>query len=207
MIADIIAFIILLFCIIIGIKCGFTAILMKLVSLAVSIWVAVVLYNPFMNLIYAIPATASVAEALKHFIAMLILPALGGDNFSIPQVLTSFINPDVIIQGKQQIALSVAGVITSAIFMLILIILIKLAVYFLSGMLKIVTKLPVIKQANKFLGAIAGFAFGICICYITSLVIFMLQSSYAPFIDNLMNGSFLMDYFMRSNALINVIIR
>lgn len=207
MIADIIAVIILLFCIIMGIKRGFASIIMKLASLALSIWVAVAFYNPFMSFIYSVPATANLAEALKHFIAILILPALGGNDITVPDVLSSFINADIILQGKQQVALAVAGVITSIIFMLIFMILIKLAIFFISRCLKIVTKLPVIKQANKFLGSIAGFAFGICICYITALVIFMLQSCYTPFINLIMNGSFLMDYFMRSNALINVIIR
>ncbi len=207
MIADILACIILVACIFLGIKRGFTAIAMKLASLALSIWAAVTFYTPFMNFINSFPPSASVAEALKHFIAILILPALGGENTSLPEFFTAFVSNDVINQGKQAFALEIAGVITSVIFMLIFIILIKLVIFFISRCLKIVTKLPVIKQANKFLGAIAGFAFGICVCYITSLVIFMLQTAYTPFINHIMSGSFLMDYFMRSNALINVIIR
>ena len=206
MIADIIACIILVACVFIGIKKGFTSIVMQFASLALSIWAAVMFYDPFMNFINSFPPTASFVGALKHFFATLIAPALGGSDVTLPDALSRFINPEIIAQGKWNVALAISDVITSVILMLVFIIIIKLAIYFISKFLKIVAKLPVLKQANKLLGALAGFAYGICICYITSLVLFMLQTAYYPVISYIMNDSFLMSYFTNTNALINVIL-
>ena len=51
----------------------------------------------------------------------------------------------------------------------------KLVIALLVKILNIVSKLPVIKQANKLLGMVAGICSGLLVCYIAAGIIMMLS--------------------------------
>lgn len=179
MLLDIIFLAIIIACTIWGAKRGIIRTVLGLSSFIVSIIAALLLYQPFMDLVYSNPAIASVIDGFKANIveAMLpsqpINPALTSRVDNIPAVFMAILGNDIISQGSQAMATAVADAVVYLITIVIFIIAIKLLVSLLFKVFNVAAKLPVIKQANGLVGGLLGLIIGVVLCWIAAAVISM----------------------------------
>ena len=179
MLLDIIFLAIIIACTVWGAKRGIIRTVLGLSSFIVSIIAALLLYQPFMDLVYSNPAIASVIDGFKANIveAMLpaqpINPALTSRVDKIPAVFMAILGNDIISQGSQAMATAVADAVVYLITIVIFIIAIKLLVSLLFKVFNVAAKLPVIKQANGLVGGILGLIIGVVLCWVAAAVISM----------------------------------
>lgn len=177
MLLDIIFLAIIIACTVWGAKRGIIKTVLGLSSFLVSIIAALLLYEPFMDLVYSNPAIASVIDGFKANIVESMLPSQAISpaliDMQIPAIFMAILGNDIISQGTEAMATAVADAIVYLITIVIFIIAIKLLVSLLFKVFNVAAKLPVIKQANGLVGGILGLIIGVVLCWIASAVISM----------------------------------
>ncbi len=177
MLLDIIFLAIIIACTVWGAKRGIIKTVLGLSSFIVSIIAALLLYQPFMDLIYSNPAIASLIDGFKANIVEAMMPsqAISPEllDVQIPALFMAILGNDIISQGTEAMATAVADAVVYLITIVIFIIAIKLLVSLLFKIFNVAAKLPVIKQANGLVGGILGIIIGIVLCWIAAAVISM----------------------------------
>lgn len=182
MLLDIIFLAIIIACTVWGAKRGIIKTVLGLSSFIVSIIAALLLYQPFMDLIYSNPAIASVIDGFKANIVESMLPSpyyppsppeLTDYTGKIPALFMAILGNDIISQGTEAAAYAVADAVVYLITIVIFIIAIKLLVSLLFKVFNVAAKLPVIKQANGLVGGILGLIIGVVLCWVAAAVISM----------------------------------
>ena len=177
MLFDIIFLAIIIICVTWGAKRGIIKTALGLSSVLVSIVAAIWLYEPFMELISQNAAISTVIENFKESIKTALMPAIKIDDALVerhtPALLVSMFGSDIISQGTEAVATAVADAVVYLITVVIFIIVIKLLVSLVFKVFNVAAKLPLIKQANGFVGGILGLVIGVFVCWIAAAILTM----------------------------------
>lgn len=180
MLLDIIFLAIIIICVTWGAKRGIIKTALGLSSVLVSIVAAIWLYEPFMELISQNAAISTVIENFKESIKTALMPAIKIDDALVerhtPALLVSMFGSDIISQGTEAVATAVADAVVYLITVVIFIIVIKLLVSLVFKVFNVAAKLPLIKQANGFVGGILGLVIGVFVCWIAAAILTMFIS-------------------------------
>ena len=145
--ADIILIVIIAFFAYMGAKRGLIKTLFGAVSTLISLVLSMLLYRPVSELLY----NSTFGDSIKEFAGKLLAERM-------EQTAQLFL----LDKAVETTAVLVMNVIS----FVIVIVAVKLIVIILANVLNIASKLPVIKQANKLFGMVAGALSGILVCYI-----------------------------------------
>ena len=171
MILDIIFLAIIIACVIYGAKRGIIKTALGLSSVFVSIVAALLLYNPFMDIIMANGAIAEFIGTIKNAVKTAVLPMVSiNSNEEMPEILSYLLDSEVLKHGSESIAMAIAEAVVYMISIILFIIFIKLFVSLLFKVFKVTAKLPIIKQANGLCGGLLGVVTGIFLCWIVATV-------------------------------------
>lgn len=154
--ADIILIAILIIFAYVGAKRGLIKTLVGIASTVLSVILSMLLYNPVSEILYESSLGDSVKEYVREF---LVGKAEGAAKLLIT---------DAAVETASVLMMNIISFVVVIIASKVLIILI-------SKILNIAAKFPVIKQANKLLGMLAGIISGILICYIAIGIIMTLS--------------------------------
>ncbi len=192
-----------------GMKKGFVKTIMGFISLILSIYLGVVMYNPFVELMFKIPVMNDILTGIKTSIASTVRPVIEGTvEGGLPQYISMLVSPEMIAQGSEAVAAGVAETVFSLTLIIIFILVVKIGISMIAGVLNIAAKLPVIKQLNKLLGAGMGLICGIIFCYIAAAVLSVIAAyGGGEWIYKSMETSFIAKYFIDSNIIINMILK
>lgn len=169
-----------------GAKRGLVKTLMGLASTALSLIVSVVFYRPVSLALTSSP----LGEAVREYIEKLAAEKMG----NIPIALLG-----------NGIELS-SQLVIDAISFSVVIILSKIIITVLTGVLGIISKLPVIKQANSLLGMLAGILSGAFICYIAvGIITVAAESGSLTDIAQMMDKSLIAAILSENNIIVNVL--
>ena len=210
MLLDIIFLAIIIACTVWGAKRGIIKTVLGLSSFIVSIIAALLLYQPFMDLIYSNPAIASVIDGFKANIAEAMMPSQAISpaliDMQIPALFMAILGNDIISQGTEAMATAVADAVVYLITIVIFIIAIKLLVSLLFKVFNVAAKLPVIKQANGLVGGLLGIIIGIVLCWIAAAVISMFigQGGTGWIIDSVENSR-IAKHMFQSNIIFSIL--
>ena len=162
---DIILIALIALSIFLGYKKGLASLAIKLCAFIIAILITFILYRPIANLIIN---TTSVDESIEDTIYNKVTEMIQKDE-------TNELTSDLIESAKQgmleQSARELAINVVYGGTIIILFIVVRIALIFVSVLANLVAKLPIIKQANEVGGAIYGLLRAIVIIYAILLVI------------------------------------
>ena len=162
---DIILVVLIALSIFLGYKKGLAQLAIKLCAFIIAILITFILYRPIANLIIN---TTSIDESIEDTIYNKVTEMIQKDE-------TNELTSDLIESAKQgmleQSARELAINVVYGGTIIILFIVVRIALIFVSALANLVAKLPIIKQANEVGGAIYGLLRAIVIIYAILLVI------------------------------------
>ena len=176
MIADIIIIAILALSIFLGYRKGLVELGIKLVSVIIAIVLTLILYRPITNIIIN---TTSLDENLEQAILnqgqKIINPEeqkeetnqIQNPEQEIVSEVENHIQNEMLPEAARELSIN----IIRACVMLILYIVIKIALRFVTALANLVAKLPILNQFNKLGGIIYGTIRGLLIIYVLLLLI------------------------------------
>ena len=148
-----------------GYKKGLATLAIKLCAFIIAILITFILYRPIANLVIN---TTSIDESIEDSIYNKVTEMIQKDD-------TNELTSDLIESAKQgmleQSARELAINVVYGGTIIILFIIVRIALIFVSALANLVAKLPIIKQANEVGGAIYGLLRAIVIIYAILLVI------------------------------------
>lgn len=202
-IIDLIILGILVLCIMLGYRRGLTGSLLKIVSFVLALVIAFILFKPVSNIVIN---NTNWDENLDQSIRELIIANDNEansdenaveENQSMPTVMVEYINKTVEEAGddaKEAVAdaaaKNVSIIIINAAIWIVLFIIAKIVLFFIKGLAKLITKLPIIKQFDK----LGGIIYGILESFIVIYGILAILS----FISPLIAGSGIIDAVQNS---------
>lgn len=187
-----------------GYRQGLIKVAIKIFSFIVAIIVAFMLYKPTANLIIA---KTSIDETIKNAIVNKITPE--GMKSDENVVITDNISKSIIGGATSTIdsigsTISVKAIEAST--LLIIFVIVKIALKFVSAIADMIAKIPILKQFNKLGGTIYGLLKGLLIVYL----LLAIMSFVAPIIENTIindiNNSLIGGAMYNNNLLISLII-
>ena len=162
---DIILVVLIALSIFLGYKKGLATLAIKLCAFIIAILITFILYRPIANLVIN---TTSIDESIEDSIYNKVTEMIQKDD-------TNELTSDLIESAKQgmleQTARELAINVVYGGTIIILFIIVRIALIFVSALANLVAKLPIIKQANEVGGAIYGLLRAIVIIYAILLVI------------------------------------
>ena len=162
---DIILIALIALSIFLGYKKGLASLAIKLCAFIIAILITFILYRPIANLVIN---TTSVDESIEDTIYNKVTEMIQKDE-------TNELTSDLIESAKQgmleQSARELAINVVYGGTIIILFIIVRIALIFVSALANLVAKLPIIKQANEVGGAIYGLLRAIVIIYASLLII------------------------------------
>ena len=207
MILDIIFLAIIIACVVYGAKRGIIKTALGLSSVFVSIVAALLLYNPFMDIIMTNGAVAEFVANIKDAIKTAVLPMVTiNSTEEMPEILDYLLSSDILKQGSESIAAAIAEAIVYMISIIVFIIFIKLLVNLLFEVFKVTAKLPIIKQANGLCGGLLGIVTGVFSCWIiaTLLTLFISSEGFGWVSESLETSRFA-KYMFKSNIIFAIL--
>ena len=200
-IVDLILIGILALSIFLGYKKGLVALAIKLCAFVIAIVVTLVFYKPVTNLIVN---TTNIDETIQNSILEKANEIITTDEDSnyVGEIKESIKN-DMLPETAESLSIT----IISYAVMIILFILTKIALRFVTALANLVAKLPILKQFNKLGGIIYGLLRGLLIIY-AGLVIVSIVGQINP--ENSVHESINESYItkaMYNNNILNVFIK
>lgn len=174
-----------------GYKRGLIKVAIKLCTFFIAIILAFVLYKPVANLVIS---KTNIDENIEQSITNKILPEGGTVEDEVDSSLSL---PNIIKQNSQNTVQSVAKAFATTLIeiscLLLIFVISKIVLKFVTLLADLIAKLPILKQFNKLGGTIYGILEGLFIVFaafaIISLVSPMIDSSALEAIDNSVLGS------------------
>ena len=190
-IIDLIIVLIMLLFIFLGYKRGLVKVAFKLCTFFIAIIVAFVFYKPVAKLVIA---NTNIDETIETAITRKILPegATETQEVDLSQDL-----PSIILKNSSDTVQSISKSFTNTIIetacMLLIFIIVKIVLKFVTALADLIAKLPILKQFNKLGGTLYGIIEGLFIVFlgfaIISLIAPMLDSSVLDAINSSTMGS------------------
>ena len=164
-IVDIILVALIALSIFLGYKKGLASLAIKLCAFIIAILITFILYRPIANLVIN---TTSVDESIEDTIYNKVTEMIQKDETNeLTSDLIESAKQGMLEQSARELAINVVYGGTS----IILFIIVRIALIFVSALANLVAKLPIIKQANEVGGAIYGLLRAIVIIYAILLII------------------------------------
>ncbi len=167
-IADIIVILILVTCVFFGLKRGLTGVIVKLLSIIISLILSLILFKPVSAIIIN-------NTNIYNDLVIKIENSLNSkedktqeENNTEPNIIVNSINKqiDTVKENTNDvIAKSIAEVIINLIVIIVLFIIINIVMFFLKFIFGAIASLPIIKQLDKLGGFIYGLIEGLIIIY------------------------------------------
>lgn len=217
-IIDLVILGILVLCIALGYRRGLTGSLLKIISFALALIIAFVLFKPISNIIID---NTNWDETLEQNIRDIITEDEAGtdseetekENQTMSNVMVEYINETVEEAGseaKEAIAdsavESVAVIIINVGVWVALFILAKIILFFINALTKLVTKLPVIKQFDKLGGIIYGVLEALVVIYGLLAILSLISPAISDSeIINAVHNSFIGSFMYNNNLLLKLI--
>lgn len=187
-IIDLIIIAIIALCVFLGYKKGLTKCIIKIFSFIIALVVAFVLFKPVSNFIIQ---NTKIDDTIKEAVINVVKDdveetgKVKEDN-NLPKAMVDYINNTVenaVNEAKENVVEVVAEAIASTTInvgvAILLFIIIRIALMFVSMLSKIITDLPIIKQFDKT----GGIIYGILKSFVVIFVIFALISFISPMIE------------------------
>ena len=197
--------------VIIGYVKGLTGSLIKIVSFALSLVIAFMLFVPVSNFIID---NTQIDESIEKTIREVIISDEEGTNKNeeMPSAITDYINQKVeeaANSAKQEIVDSTAKDVTITIVKagtwIALFLIARIALIFLKFITSLITKLPVIKQFDKIGGIIYGLIEGLIITYLALALISFITPMTNGKLSESINKSYIGSQMYNNNILLNII--
>lgn len=164
-IVDIILIAFLILSIFLGYKKGLAALAIKLCAFIIAIVITFILYRPIGNLIIN---TTSIDESIEDSIYNKVTEMIQkDDNNELTSDLIESAKQGMLPEASRELAINVVYGGT----LIILFVIIRIALIFVSALANLIAKLPIIKQFNELGGAIYGLLRGAIILYAILLII------------------------------------
>ena len=214
-IIDLVIIAIIALCVFLGYKKGLTQYIIKIFSFIISLVVAFVLFKPVSNFVIQ---NTKIDETIKEAVINVVKDdveetgKVKEDN-NLPKALVEYINNTIenaVNEAKENVIEVAAEGIASATInvgvAILLFIIVRIALIFISMLSKIITDLPIIKQFDKT----GGIIYGLLKSFVIIFVIFALLSFVSPMIEQTgiivaINKSFIGSILYNNNLLLKII--
>lgn len=207
MILDAIFIAVLLITIWIGVKRGFIRSIIGFITLLLSIVLATVFYQRFLDFVQTVPFLRQLQEQLTLSISQMAAPMLADNLDSLPPFIMRFLPQEMIMSGVQSASDWIAQSLTQVVLFLIFTILLHIVIRLCAMILLALTHLPVIRQCNRILGGGFGAVTGILLCYLLAAVIFIISMNPAyTWLSDELSRSIICSYFYTNNLIINLVL-
>ena len=156
-------------------KKGFTRSLFNMFSAILGVLLAILFYDKFSSFVkgskYGVLFTDKIENAILNHYNSGTQSSI--QNSDIPNFLKGFIEDGAksLEEAVGLFAQQISSICITVLSIILLIVIIKLALYFVPKLLKTICKLPVIKQFDKLAGVIFGIISGIIWCVIIVYVL------------------------------------
>ena len=148
-----------------GYKKGLVALGIHLVAFIVALLIAFILYRPIGNLIMN---TTEIDESLQGTIETKLEEIVGSnENDGITNSLIENAKNGAVSETAQSLSMNIIYGVT----IIILFIILRIALVFITAIANWIAKLPILKQANKAGGIVYGLLRGLLIVYVILLVV------------------------------------
>ena len=148
-----------------GYKKGLVSLGIHLVAFVVALVIAFILYRPIGNLIIN---STEIDESLQGAIETKLEEIVGNDD---TQVVTNSIIGDIQSGAISETSRSLSMNIIYGATIIILFIILRIVLVFISAIANWVAELPILKQANKAGGIVYGLLRGLLITYVVLLIV------------------------------------
>ena len=209
-IIDLIIIGVILLFVIIGYVKGLTGSLIKIVSFALSLVVAFVLFVPVSN--FVINNTQIDDNLEKTIRNIVISEEAGNETEKVPEAISDYINQRVdqaVDQAKQGVVNSIATDVTHTIIKagtwIVLFLVARILLILLKFITAFITKLPVIKQFDKVGGIVYGLLEGLVITYLALAIISFVAPMTKGNLSKNINDSYVGSYMYNNNLLLKII--
>lgn len=215
-IIDLIIVGILALCIFLGYKKGLTKCIIKILSFIIALVVAVVLFKPISNLVIQ---HTKIDDNIKETIISIVGNDIKEDGkvkeeTNLPLAMVNYINKTVeeAVEGAKNsvievVAQNIAITTINVGVAILLFVLVRIALIFVSALSKIITDLPIIKQFDKA----GGIIYGLLKAFVIIFVAFAIISFISPLVEQTgimiaINKSFIGSILYNNNILLNILL-
>ena len=162
-VVDIIIILIIVISTLLAYRKGLISLSVQLLATIISILIIIVIYKPVSNLIIN---TTGIDEYIQNGILEKVTDVVEQDKENNNQIVETIEN-GMLPETARNLSIDIVqgGVI------LILYILLRIALRFVTGLVNIVAKVPIIKQINKLGGVLYGIIRGILLVYVILLLV------------------------------------
>ncbi len=196
MTADLVTLLFMLAFVLWGAKKGAVRMLTSALGLAASVVLGFVLYRPIASLLENLGIADGLTAKLVENIDEMI---------DLPGVMRDIMN---VTGAENEFARSVAGAAVSLVSFLAVVLLVRAVLLIVNAVLGTAGSLPVIKQSNRLLGGIVGFAVGAVAVFLIFGIIAVVEIfSSADIAGDLFQGSFLASLLYDNNPLLGLLIK
>lgn len=213
-IIDLIIIGILALCIFFGYRKGLTKCVIKILSFIIAIVVAVILFKPVSNFVIQ---NTEIDDHIKEAIVNIVKDDVEEngqvkEDTNLPKAIVDYINESVknaVEEAKNSVveiaAEEIAQVTINVGVAILLFIVVRIALVFISALSKIITDLPIIKQFDK----VGGILYGALKAFVIIFVVLALISLISPMIEQTgiiiaINKSFIGSILYNNNILLNI---
>ena len=188
-----------------GYKQGLVKSAIKILSFFIAIVVAFVIYRPISNVIIT---KTTIDDNIRNAIIQKIKPE--GIEKDEEIKIESNINLNILGNATVNTIESIADAFTvkliEAITLLVIFIIIKIALRFITALSDLITKLPLLKQVNKLGGFIYGIFRGILIVYTILAIVYLITPLLNKEFINNIDKTIITKELYNNNIVLNIII-
>lgn len=163
LIIDIVIIAIVVLSIFLGYKKGLVALSIQLFAFIIAVVITFILYQPVTNFI--VNATG-IDEAIQNAILEKANDIIQEDS-EMSNTIVEEVKNDMLPETARTISIN----IITFVVVILLFLIVKIGLRFVTALANVVTKLPILKQANEVGGIVYGFIRGLLIIYVILLVI------------------------------------
>ena len=201
---DIAVIAIIALCTFIGYKQGLVKSAIKILSFFIAIVVALILYKPVSKVIINI---TPIDDSIKNVIVEKITP----DGVEANQEVTVENNMGLKILGEatntiEGIADTFAIKLIETATLLLIYIIVKIALKFITALTDLITKLPLLKQINKAGGIAYGVVRGIILVYTILAVVYLASPLLSKTVSENLDKSIITKTLYNNNIILNIIV-
>ena len=198
-----------------GYRKGLTKCVIKILSFIIAVVVAAVLFKPVSNFIIQ---NTEIDDNIKEAVVNLVADDVKEDgkvkeDSNLPDAMVNYINESVenaVEQAKENAvtvaAEGIANVTINVGVAILLFVVVRIALLFVSVLSSIITELPIIKQFDKA----GGILYGVVEAFVIIFVILAIISLISPMIEQTgiivaINKSFIGSILYNNNILLNIV--
>lgn len=206
MIVDLIVIGVIALCTFIGYKQGLIKSAIKILAFFIAIIAAMILYKPVANFVIE---NTSIDDNIQSTIIQKILPEGVSENEPVEEE-TKLNLPDMIMENGQNTVKDIAQTMAVKIIewgsIIIIFIVVRVILIFVTILADLIAKLPIIEQFNKAGGTIYGLVKGIFLVFAVFAVISLVSPMISPDVIKTIDESTISSKIYNNNLLLKIIL-